>query len=155
MEASQNNEGEVIFSEQTHWPFWLWTFLLFLAASLAFAFWAAIGLSAAIGIAIALVALLLAADYASTLNIRVTNEWLYVGKAKIERKFIAVVAALNSEQTRVARGPELDPAAFLALRFWIKTGVKITIQDDRDPTPYWLVSSKKSAEFTRSLYKPL
>jgi hypothetical protein len=36
----------------------------------------------------------------------------------------------------------LNPAAYLAIRFWVKGGLKLTIDDQRDPTPYWLVSSK-------------
>jgi hypothetical protein len=44
---------------------------------------------------------------------------------------------------RNERGILLNPKAFLALRFWIKTGVKIYLSDDRDPTPYWLISSRK------------
>ncbi|NCZ73340.1 MAG: DUF3093 family protein, partial [Actinobacteria bacterium] len=43
------------------------------------------------------------------------------------------------------------PTAHLALRFWVKTGVKITISDHRDPTPYWLLSSRKSDEIVRAL----
>lgn len=146
---------EDLFVEARHWPFWLWLFVIFLAASLAFAVWAAVGLSAAIGILTVEIALLLAADYKSALEIRVTREWLFVGPASIERKFISDITALNANQTRLLRGPDQNPAAFLALRFWIRNGVKITINDDRDPTPYWLVSSHKSEEFTRSLYKPL
>jgi hypothetical protein len=51
------------------------------------------------------------------------------------------------------RGRDADPAAFLALRFWQPHGVRIDIKDDRDPTPYWLVSSKKSQELAQRLKK--
>ena len=51
------------------------------------------------------------------------------------------------------RGPGLNPRAFLAIRFWIKGGIKVTLNDARDPTPYWLVSTKKAEEIKSALGK--
>jgi len=51
------------------------------------------------------------------------------------------------------RTRDADPAAFLAIKFWVSTGVKITLKDQRDPTPYWLVSCKKGRELKSILYK--
>jgi hypothetical protein len=38
---------------------------------------------------------------------------------------------------------QADPACFNATRFWVSTGVKVEIMDKSDPTPYWLISSRK------------
>jgi hypothetical protein len=50
------------------------------------------------------------------------------------------------ERTRGA-----DPAAFFAITFWISQGIKVAVKDDRDPTPYWLISTKRATELAAAL----
>jgi hypothetical protein len=149
-----DSSGELEFSETLHWPIWLWFFLLFLAASLSFAVWAALGVRAAIFISVIQFGLLLLAYFTSGLKIGLKAGWLQVGKAKIEIEFISTVCTLDSEQMRKARGPQLDPAAYLALRFWVSTGIKIELNDPRDPTPYWLISTKAAEKLQLALDRP-
>ena len=87
----------------------------------------------------------------SKLEICVDEQFLKVGRAKIERRFIAGTELLDQKSMSLARTRDLDPAAYLAIRFWIKTGVKVTISDKRDPTPYWLISSKKAGDLVKAL----
>jgi hypothetical protein len=49
------------------------------------------------------------------------------------------------------RTREADPAAYLAIRFWTAHGVKIEITDDRDQTPYWLITSKRGEKLAQAL----
>jgi hypothetical protein len=81
----------------------------------------------------------------------VINDWLYVGNAKLEIKYIKSAKELNKTQLLNLRGPAADPAAFNATRYWIKTGVKIELQDKSDPTPYWLISTRKAKALTNCL----
>jgi hypothetical protein len=37
------------------------------------------------------------------------------------------------------------------MNFWVKTGVKVALQDKNDPTPYWLISSRKATELVKAL----
>ncbi len=139
------------FRERSPWPIWLWSFLLFLAATLALAFWAALGTRwGEITGLVQLLGLLLISQR-SPLEIEVSEEELRVGSAHIPRRFLGKVESLNAEQMRQARGPLADPAAFIALRFWIATGMKIEINDPKDPTPYWLFSSKKAQPLLAAL----
>ena len=139
------------FTERTPWPIWLWLFLLFLAASLALAFWAALGTRwGAITGLVQLLALIYLSQH-SVLTIEVSDDELLVGRAHIPRKFIASVEALSAEEMRQWRGPLSDPASFMALRFWIPSGVKVEIQDPKDSTPYWLISSKKAQPLVAAL----
>ncbi|MEY3093560.1 MAG: DUF3093 domain-containing protein [Actinobacteria bacterium] len=85
------------------------------------------------------------------LEIVVDDQFFSVGRAKIERRFITGARVLEKKEMSLQRTRELNPTAHLALRFWVKTGVKITISDHRDPTPYWLLSSRKSDEIVRAL----
>jgi hypothetical protein len=81
----------------------------------------------------------------------VSNGQLMAGGAYIDLKFLGEVKSLNRDEMRLIRTRDADPAAFLAIKFWISTGVKITLLDQRDPTPYWLVSCKKMEELTNTL----
>ncbi len=66
-------------------------------------------------------------------------------------KYLADVEILDKNAMSLLRTRDADPAAFLAIKFWISTGVKITLKDQRDPTPYWLVSCKKGKELKNTL----
>ena len=74
----------------------------------------------------------------------VINDWLYVGNAKIECKYLKKATPLNKSDFLKLRGRNADPAAFNGTRFWVSTGVKVEINDKKDPTPYWLISSRKA-----------
>ena len=88
-----------------------------------------------------LVLVILLRSYGSA-RIVVTDEWLHAGRAKIQRTFLGAVEALDATQMRSQAGPEASARAFLLLRPYISTGVRIMIDDPRDPTPYWLISTR-------------
>jgi len=46
---------------------------------------------------------------------------------------------------RSIAGPKADARAYLLLRPYVRTGVRIAIEEPNDPTPYWLVSSRRPA----------
>ncbi len=65
------------------------------------------------------------------------------GRARIEGQHLGTVEALDAEQTRRTAGPEANARAFLILRPYLKRAVKVEITDPADPTPYWLISSRR------------
>jgi len=87
----------------------------------------------------------------AVLTIEVTHKQLRVGDATIDRKFLGAIVALSADEMRQWRGPLSDPAGYMALRFWLSRGVKIEINDPKDPTPYWLISSKKAQPLAAAL----
>ena len=91
--------------------------------------------------------------YKSRLVIVANKENLQVGRAKIENKYIESVEILDVKAMKFERGPGINPRAFLAIRFWVRGGVKLTLNDKRDPTPYWLVSTNKAEELRAVLGK--
>lgn len=148
-------KSEVIFKEVIRPPLWLLAFIYFMFLSLVVAIWAALdNRSAFIALILATVALITIARSARS-EIVVTENELRVGRAHIELKYLSKVEQIDTQQMRLLRTRDADPAAYLAITFWISAGVKITLQDDRDPTPYWLVSCKNSKELTSTLYKLL
>jgi len=143
----------VLFREVIRPPLWLLAFIYFMFLSLVIAVWAALGNFSALITFIALTIALLAIAVTGKSEVRVIEDELVIGKAHIGVKYLGDVEILDKNAMRLVRTREADPAAFLAIKFWISTGVKITLKDQRDPTPYWLVSCKKGRELKSILYK--
>lgn len=72
----------------------------------------------------------------------VTPDALYAGPAHIDRRLVGTATALDREKTRWECGPGLDARAFIFIRPWIRTAVRVELDDPADPTPYWIVSSR-------------
>lgn len=107
---------------------------------------------AAWGIAAALMVMLAAALWAyGAARVEVKDGWLYVGRARIEVTFVGEVRALDADATRQWSGPLADARALLLLRPYRSQAVRIEIDDPDDPTPYWLVSSRRPAELAAAL----
>ncbi len=134
-------------------PLWVLAFIYFMFLSLVIAIWAALGNASALIALIAATALIFFIAVAARSQIVLTDTELILGKAHIERKYLGEITILDRDAMRLIRTRDADPAAFLAIKFWISTGVKIAINDDRDPTPYWLVSTRKAEELKRTLCK--
>jgi hypothetical protein len=64
------------------------------------------------------------------------------GRAHVPLQHCGTLTALDAEQARRWRGPDADANAFLVLRPYVMTAVRIEITDPADPTPYWLVSAR-------------
>jgi hypothetical protein len=67
---------------------------------------------------------------------------LIADKARLPREVIARGATVAATAKSAALGRQLDPAAYLMHRTWIKTMVLLVLDDPDDPTPYWLVSTR-------------
>jgi len=73
------------------------------------------------------------------------------GRARIEAEHLGVATALDPEETRRTAGREADARAYLLLRPYLKRAVRVQIADPRDPTPYWLVSTRRPEELASAL----
>jgi Protein of unknown function (DUF3093) len=157
MHLSSNNRhknlayGVRLYSEKMSWPIWLWAFIAFMSGSIDLALWVALSGTVAGTVTLISALLIIYANRKSALKITVTKGWLLVGPAAIERAFIHNFQALDASQLRRARGVEADPACFMELRFWVNRGIKISLRDPKDKTPYWLVSTKKGPELVNLL----
>jgi hypothetical protein len=137
--------------EVIKWPIRVW--LLFLSLILAVVLSVGVVLSdvALILFTTTLLVITLLFSWNSRLIISASGELLIVGGAKIERKFIREIIPLNEVKMKYERGAGINPRAFLAIRFWVKGGMKVLLDDPRDPTPYWLVSTKRANEIKTQL----
>jgi hypothetical protein len=73
------------------------------------------------------------------------------GPARLPLRVVGQVEPLDAAQMRHARGRGLDARAYLCLRGWVATGVRVYLQDPVDPAPYWLVSSRRPAALAAAL----
>ncbi len=67
---------------------------------------------------------------------------LRAGRARIPGHYLGEAEPLDPAETRRVAGPGADARAYLLLRPYLKRAVRVTLHDDRDPAPYWLVSSR-------------
>ena len=144
-------ERLINFREVLRPPFWLMAFIYFLALSLGIAIWAAMNTIAAVIVMTPLTLATVAIYFIASLVIEIDEIELRVGKAHIDKKFCGEVRVLTPAQMSLQRTREADPAAYLAIRFWTAHGVKIEINDDRDQTPYWLITSKRGEKLAKAL----
>ena len=143
----------MVFREVIRPPLWVLAFIYFLFLSLVIAIWAALDNRSALISWIAATLGIIAIAIRWRTEITVDDKELRIGGAHIELKYLKEVSALSAQEMRFMRTRDADPAAFLALAFWIPAGVKIVLNDDRDSVPYWLISVRKSEELTRTLYR--
>ena len=139
--------------EVINWPIRVWLALFLLGIASMISIGVALSDSMLLITFILTIIAILIFGYRSRLIILANQEQLIVGRANIESRFIESVEILDENAMKHERGPGFKPRAFLAIRFWVKGGIKVTLNDSRDPTPYWLISTNKAAEIKRALGK--
>ena len=128
------------------------SFIFFMYFSIAVAIWGAFDIEQAVVTMAILIATLPYLWVKMRLVITVDDE-LRVGRAHIELKFLKDPVALDASQYRELRTIKLDARSFHATRPWLKTGVQVSVSDERDQTSYWLIGSKKSEALVAELIK--
>jgi len=76
---------------------------------------------------------------------------LRAGRAAIPTSLLGPVTVLDRAGMTRELGPALDARAYVCLRAWARTGVRVELVDPADPTPYWLVSTRRPAELAAAL----
>lgn len=79
---------------------------------------------------------------------------LRVGRAHLPVNFVARAAAVPATAKSAALGRQLDPAAYVQHRAWIGPMALLVLDDPDDPTPYWLVSTRRPERVLAALGLP-
>lgn len=87
----------------------------------------------------------------STPIVEVTDTEFVAGKARLPLAVIGEVTPWLGEDARLQRGQLLDARAYLVIRGWIDPVVRVELLDAQDPTPYWLVSSRRPAQIQAAI----
>jgi hypothetical protein len=69
-------------------------------------------------------------------------EGLRAGAAHLPGQAIGSVEVLDQQAMAAARGTQADPRAFYLIKGYVRTGVRVWVDDPDDPVPYWVVSSR-------------
>jgi hypothetical protein len=75
--------------------------------------------------------------------LEVADGELRIRGAHLPLRYVSGAVALDAATLRRVVGREGDPAAFVSIRPWIGPGVQFWVDDPDDPTPYWIVSSRR------------
>jgi Protein of unknown function (DUF3093) len=131
------------YSERLYVPARWWFLLLLFLASL----WLALAVSTPppVMLASTTLAVLLGSGLLlgyGAVRVEATDTGLRAGRARLEWAYCGPATALDAEATRRLRGVDADPRAFLLLRPYIATAVRVQVVDADDPTPYWMLSTR-------------
>ncbi|MFD9407311.1 DUF3093 domain-containing protein [Streptomyces sp. NPDC059989] len=85
---------------------------------------------------------LLVSSYGSA-RVRVVNGALAVGDARIPVAALGEPEVLDAEESRAWRTYKADTRAFMLLRSYVPTAVRVEVTDPSDPTPYVYVSTRE------------
>jgi hypothetical protein len=133
-------------------PWWWWAGALAVALLLA----AEVhpgggGVLAALPFAVALVVVGGLLWWLGRLRVRVADGQLFVDDARLPLAVVAAAEPLDARAKSRALGRDLDPLAFVVHRPWVAGAVLVVLDDPDDPTPYWVVSSRRPAELARAV----
>lgn len=73
------------------------------------------------------------------------------GPAHVPVALLGTPEPLDEPATRAALGPELDARSYVCLRSWCRTAVRVPLTDPADPTPSWIVSTRRPIELADAL----
>ncbi|MFC8713783.1 DUF3093 domain-containing protein [Streptomyces sp. NPDC057197] len=88
------------------------------------------------------VAAVVASSYGSV-RIRVVGGSLIAGEAKVPVTALGEAEILDAEEARAWRTYKADTRAFLLLRAYIPTALRVEVTDPEDPTPYLYLSTRE------------
>jgi len=84
-------------------------------------------------------------------EVAVRDGVLYAGQAHVPLAVLGTAEALDKDATRRVHGVEADARAFLVTRPYISRSVRVALVDPRDPTPYWLISSRHPRQLAAAI----
>jgi hypothetical protein len=76
-------------------------------------------------------------------GLRVRDGYLEAGPARLPLEALGAATALDAEAARRLRTTEADARAFMLLRGYVRTAVRVEVVDPADPTPYLYLSTRR------------
>jgi len=131
-----------LYRERLWAPWWAWPVAGIGPVMLGVAYGHAISPLVGWLVAAAMIALIVPALAGTAPVLEVDEDGLKAGRAFLEAEYFGEATALDPTQARRLRGVEADGRAYVVLRGWLSTAVRLEVADDRDPTPYWYLSTK-------------
>lgn len=144
-----------IYQERLWAPWWVWLASAVVPLTLGVAYGSAITALAGWSVGLALTLFVVVTLIRSAPTIRVTVDGVWAKRVFMPRQFIGPVTPLDSNAAHQLRGIQANGRAFVVLRGWVSTAVRMDVIDQLDPTPYWYLSTRRPldlADRLRSLH---
>ncbi|WP_328968139.1 DUF3093 domain-containing protein [Streptomyces sp. NBC_00239] len=93
---------------------------------------------------------LLVSSYGSA-RVRVVNGTLAAGDARIPVSALGEPEVLDAEEARAWRTYKADTRAFMLMRSYVPTAVRVEVTDPADPTPYVYLSTREPQALAEAL----
>ncbi|QSB13363.1 DUF3093 domain-containing protein [Natronosporangium hydrolyticum] len=84
-------------------------------------------------------------------RVAVVDDELLVDDARLPVRYVSQAIPLDATGRQELLGPGADPLAFVVQRPWLPGAVQVVLDDPADPTPYWLISSRRPAALAAAL----
>jgi hypothetical protein len=78
----------------------------------------------------------------SRVRVSARPDGLHAGRARLAWAYVGSVDVLDADRVRTVLGVSADARAHLLVRTYCRGAVKVAVDDDRDPTPYWVISTR-------------
>lgn len=142
---------ENVYQERLWAPWWVWLASGVAPLTLGVAYGSAI--TALVGWAVGLVLTLFVGVtlIRTAPTIRVTDDGVWAKRVFLPRQFIGDVTPLDSNAAQLLRGVHANGRAFMVLRGWVDTAVRMDVDDQLDPTPYWYMSTRRPLDLAERL----
>ncbi|GAB2735968.1 DUF3093 domain-containing protein [Kitasatospora kifunensis] len=95
-----------------------------------------------VGLVAGLVAAAVGLSSYGSARIRVVQGSLVAGKAKIPLGALGEASPLDPKEAVAWRSAKADPRAFMLLRSYVPTALRVEVTDPADPTPYLYLSTR-------------
>ncbi|MEV8326092.1 DUF3093 domain-containing protein [Kitasatospora sp. NPDC056731] len=109
------------------------------------------GLAALVGLVVGIAAGSVAISSYGSVRIRVVQGSLVAGPARIPVDALGTAHPLSPAEAVAWRGPKANPRAFMLLRSYVPTALRIEVTDPSDPTPYLYLSTRSPMKLAEAL----
>ncbi|MFI9274725.1 DUF3093 domain-containing protein [Kitasatospora sp. NPDC052896] len=86
-------------------------------------------------------------------RIRVVQGSLVAGKAKLPLDALGAAEPLDAAAAVAWRSVKADPRAFMLLRSYVRTALRVEVTDPADPTPYLYLSTRDPEALAAAIAK--
>lgn len=83
--------------------------------------------------------------------LEVSDGTLRAGRARIPADLLGEPEVLDKDGWSVAMSVGFEPLAFHLTRGWVHTGVRVPVLDEADPTPAWVLSTRRPEDLALAL----
>ncbi|MFC3382143.1 DUF3093 domain-containing protein [Couchioplanes azureus] len=151
-EPSARTAEPAAYAERLRAPWWMWPAAAALAGLLATEIWlGSDGLRSWVPFVLLLPLSTLLPWWLGRIRVAVTATELQVDDARLPLSVVADVVALDADGRREVLGVGSHPLAFVVQRPWIPGAVQVVLDDPADPTPFWVVSTRRPVELATAI----